>query len=104
MITFRVILNNVRKLIILIRFFIFDLDENMLNDIIADFFWLALVKKVLNLIFGCSIYWKIIFLELCRRFCIRWTGPIFGVKLNLHIYKTVKDFEIRFLPDIPFAN
>jgi hypothetical protein len=32
------------------------------------------------------------------------TGPIFGVKLNLHIYKTVKDFQIPFLPDIPFAN
>jgi hypothetical protein len=41
MITFRVILNNVRKSIILTRFFIFDLDENMLNDIIADFFWLV---------------------------------------------------------------
>jgi hypothetical protein len=40
-ITFRVILNNVRKLIILTRFFIFDLDENILNDIIADFFWLV---------------------------------------------------------------
>jgi hypothetical protein len=40
MITFRVILNNVRKSIILTRFLIFDLDENMLNDIIADFFWL----------------------------------------------------------------
>ncbi len=38
MITFRVILNNVRKSIILTRFIIFDLDENMLNDIIADFF------------------------------------------------------------------
>jgi hypothetical protein len=46
MITFRVILNNVRKSIILTRFFIFDLDENMLNDIIADFFWLVFVKKV----------------------------------------------------------
>ncbi len=41
MITFWVILNNVRKLIILTRFFNFDLDENMLNDIIADFFWLV---------------------------------------------------------------
>ncbi len=39
--TFRVILNNVRKSIILTRFFIFDLVENMLNDIIADFFWLV---------------------------------------------------------------
>jgi hypothetical protein len=38
MITFRVILNNLRKLIILTRFIIFDLDENMLNDIIANFF------------------------------------------------------------------
>ncbi len=41
MITFRVILNNARKLIILTRFFILDLDENMLNDIIANFFWLV---------------------------------------------------------------
>jgi hypothetical protein len=40
MITFRVILNNVRKSIILTWFFIFDLVENMLNDIKADFFWL----------------------------------------------------------------
>ncbi len=38
MITFQIILNNSRKLIILSRFFIFDLVENMLNDIIADFF------------------------------------------------------------------
>ncbi len=41
MITFRVILNNIRKSIILTQFLIFDLDENMLNDIIADFFWLV---------------------------------------------------------------
>ncbi len=41
MITFRVILNNVKKSIILTRFFIFDLVENMLNDIIADFFLLV---------------------------------------------------------------
>ncbi len=41
MITFWVILNNVGKSIILTRFFIFDLVENMLNDIIADFFWLV---------------------------------------------------------------
>ncbi len=46
MITFRVILNNVRKSIILTRFFVFDLVENMLNDIIANFFWLVSVKKV----------------------------------------------------------
>ncbi len=52
------------------------------------------------MIFGCSIYWKIIFLELWRQFCIRQTGPIFGVKFNLHIYKTVKDFQIFFLSDI----
>ncbi len=32
-------LNNLRKLIILTRFFIFDLDENMVKDIIADFFF-----------------------------------------------------------------
>jgi hypothetical protein len=41
MITFRVIINNVRKSIILTQFFIFDLVENMLNDIIADIFWLV---------------------------------------------------------------
>ncbi len=41
MITFQIILNNVRKLISLALFFIFDLIENMLNDIIADFFWLV---------------------------------------------------------------
>jgi hypothetical protein len=41
MITFRVILTNVWKSIILTRFFIFDLNENMLNDFIADFVWLV---------------------------------------------------------------
>ncbi len=41
MITFRLILNNIRKSIILTLFFIFDLDENILNDTIADFFWLV---------------------------------------------------------------
>ncbi len=41
MFSFRVILNNMRKSIILTRFFIFDLIENMLNDVIADFFWLV---------------------------------------------------------------
>ncbi len=38
------------------------------------------------------------------RFCIKLSGPIFGVKLNLHIYKTVKDFETSSLTDIPAAN
>jgi hypothetical protein len=38
------------------------------------------------------------------RFCIRSSGPIFGVKLNLHIYKTVKDFKIYSLTDIAAAN
>jgi hypothetical protein len=33
---------------------------------------------------------------------MNWT--YFWVKFNLHIYKTVKDFQIPFLPDIPFAN
>jgi hypothetical protein len=45
MITFRVILNNVRKSIILTRCFIFDLDENMLNDTIADFFLVGISRK-----------------------------------------------------------
>jgi hypothetical protein len=49
MITFRVILNNVRKSIILTWFFIFDLDENMLNDIIADFFFVGISKKGIKL-------------------------------------------------------
>jgi hypothetical protein len=38
------------------------------------------------------------------RFCIRSSGPIFGVKLNLHIYKTVKDFKTSSLTDIAAAN
>ena len=38
------------------------------------------------------------------RFCIRLSGPIFGVKLNLHIYKTVKDFKTSSLTDIAAAN
>jgi hypothetical protein len=33
---------------------------------------------------------------------INWTD--FGVKLNLNIYTTVKDFLILFLPVIPFVN
>jgi hypothetical protein len=44
------------------------------------------------------------FQELCRRFCIRLNGPIFGVKLNLHIYKTVKYFKTSSLSDIVAAN
>ncbi len=51
MITFRVILSNVRKLIILTRFFIFDLDENMVKDIIADFFLVGISKKGIKLDF-----------------------------------------------------
>ena len=51
MITFRVIINNVRKSIILTRFFIFDLVENMLNDIIADFFIISISKKGIKLDF-----------------------------------------------------
>ncbi len=43
-------------------------------------------------------------MELCRRFCVRLSGPIFGVKLNLHIYKTIKDFKISSLIDIAAAN
>jgi hypothetical protein len=38
------------------------------------------------------------------RFCIRLSGPIFGVKLNLHIYKTVKDFKTSSLTDIDAEN
>jgi hypothetical protein len=38
------------------------------------------------------------------QFCVRSSGPIFGVKLNLHIYKTVKDFKISSLTDIAAAN
>jgi hypothetical protein len=38
------------------------------------------------------------------RFCLRISGPIFGVKLNLHICKTVKDFKTLFLNDISVAN
>jgi hypothetical protein len=45
-----------------------------------------------------------IFKELCRRFCIRSSGPIFGVKLNLHIYRTVKDFLTSFPTDVAVAN
>ncbi len=44
------------------------------------------------------------FLELCMRFCIRLSGPIFGVKLNLHIYNTVKDFKTSSLTDVAAAN
>ncbi len=45
-----------------------------------------------------------IFEELGRRFCIRSSGPIFGIKLNLHIDKTVKDFKSSSLTDIAAAN
>ncbi len=38
------------------------------------------------------------------RFCIRLSGPIFGGKLNLHIYKTVKDFKTSSLTDVAAAN
>jgi hypothetical protein len=38
------------------------------------------------------------------RFCIRSRGPIFWVKLNLHIYKTVKDFKTSSHIDIVAAN
>jgi len=41
---FQVILNNVRKSKILTRYFIFDIVKKMLNDIIADFFWLVYSK------------------------------------------------------------
>jgi hypothetical protein len=44
------------------------------------------------------------FQELCKRFCIRLSGPIFGVKLNLHIYKTVKYSKTSSLSDIAAAN
>jgi hypothetical protein len=47
---------------------------------------------------------KKIFLELCMRFCRRLSGPIFGVKLNPHIYKTVKDFKTTSLTDVAVAN
>ncbi len=47
---------------------------------------------------------KKIFQELCRRFCVRSSGLIFGVKLDLHIYKTVKDFKTYSLIDIAAAN
>ncbi len=43
-------------------------------------------------------------MELCRRFCTKKYGPIFGVKLNLHSSKTVKDFGTKFYQDIHFAN
>jgi hypothetical protein len=38
------------------------------------------------------------------RFCVRLSGPIFRVKLNPHIYKTVKDFKTSSLTDIAAAN
>jgi hypothetical protein len=38
------------------------------------------------------------------RFCIRLSGQIFGVKLNLHIYKTVKDIKTSSLSDTGAAN
>ncbi len=47
---------------------------------------------------------KKIFPELCTRFCMTLNGPIFGVKLNLHISKTVKDIWTSSLTDIATAN
>jgi hypothetical protein len=38
------------------------------------------------------------------RFCIRLSGPIFGVKLNLHMYKTDKDLKTSSLTDVAAAN
>jgi hypothetical protein len=38
------------------------------------------------------------------RFCIRLSGPIFRVKLNLHIYKMVKDFKTSSLTNVAAAN
>ncbi len=38
------------------------------------------------------------------QFCIRLSGPIFEVNLNLHMYKTVKDFKTSFLPYIAAVN
>jgi hypothetical protein len=38
------------------------------------------------------------------QFCIRLSGPIFGVNLNPHIYKTVKDFKTSSLTDVAAAN
>ncbi len=38
-ITFRVISNIVRKLLILTRFWLFELIENMLNDVRVPFLW-----------------------------------------------------------------
>ncbi len=43
-------------------------------------------------------------LELCTRFCIRLSGLIYWVKLNLHIYKTVEDLKTSSLFDIAAAN
>ncbi len=38
------------------------------------------------------------------RFCIRLSGPIFRVKLNLHIYKMVKGFKTSSLTNVAAAN
>jgi hypothetical protein len=58
MITFRVIPNTIINSIILTCFDILEFNENLLNDIIADFFKLVSVKKASNLIFGWSLlFW-----------------------------------------------
>jgi hypothetical protein len=44
------------------------------------------------------------FPELRTRFCVRLCVPIFGVKLNLHIYKMVKDFKTFSHTDIAATN
>ncbi len=54
-ITFRVIPNIVRMLLILTQFWLFDLVENMFNDVVVPFFKFKLVKKGQNLIFKCSM-------------------------------------------------
>jgi hypothetical protein len=41
---------------------------------------------------------------ICTRFWIKLSGPIFRVKLNLHVYKMVNAFKSSFLTDIAAAN
>jgi hypothetical protein len=44
------------------------------------------------------------FLPFKMRLCVKKNLKDLGVKLNLHKFKTVKDFQTIFLPGIPFAN
>jgi hypothetical protein len=72
----------------------------MLNDVLVPVFSLNRYKstKIDFWMFnGCLK-------KFCRGFCIRLSGQILGVKLNLHLYKTVKDFKTSSLDDIAAAN